>query len=130
MSKVEINKDSVYIDGVEYVKKSDANDSVVSSDGLPYVLVRSNRAGVFIGFLKEKKYYPQGTVVILVDSRNIYYWDGAAGISQIAELGVSKPENCKITISVKEREISEVIEIIPITSIAKSNLDKILPWKK
>ena len=94
------------------------------------MLVRSNRAGVFIGFLKEKSYQPQGTVIVLKNSRNIYYWDGSAGISQIAEKGVSKPENCKITIPVKEREISEIIEIIPVSVTAKINLDKIQSWQK
>lgn len=131
MSKVEIGKDSVFVGGVEYVPKGTENRAAETKDGLPYVLVRSYGAGVHIGYLKEKSYQPAGTVVTLLESRNIYYWDGAAGISQIAENGVSKPENCKITIPVSQpREIANAIEILPITDSAKQNLDKVLPWKK
>lgn len=129
MAKTEINSDSVFIGGIEYVPKG-AESKTVSKDGLGYVLVRSYGAGVHIGYLKEKSYQPAGTVVTLLESRNIYYWDGAAGISQIAENGVSKPENCKITIPVSEREIANVIEIIPIKESAKVILDTIAPWKK
>lgn len=129
MDKVEVSKDSVFIGGIEYVVKNESH-TAKSTDGLPYVLVRSYGAGVHIGFLKEKSYQPAGTVVTLLGSRNIYYWDGAAGISQIAEQGVSKPENCKITLAVSEREIANVIEIIPITELAKQTLDKTPSWKK
>lgn len=114
-----------------YVLKSSIEDNKLAAniEGLQYVLVRSNRAGVHIGYLKSKDYKPAGTVVVLLESRNIYYWDGASGISQIAMEGVTNKTSSKITVAVSEREISEVIEIIPVTEKAKTILDSIV-WKR
>lgn len=39
---------------------------------------------------------------MLKNARRLWYWDGAASISQIAVDGVSKPENCKFPESVSE----------------------------
>lgn len=119
----------IEINGIKYIPKGSTSAMPVNTDGLPYVLVRSNRAGVHIGYLKAKDYKPAGTVVHLLESRNIYYWDGASGISQIAAEGVTNKTSSKITMAVSEREISEAIEIIPVTAKAKAILDTIL-WKK
>lgn len=90
------------------------------------VLVRADRAGIFVGILKEKN----GTEIVLENCRRIWYWDGAASISQIAVDGVSKPENCKFPESVKEALISGVIEIIPMSDRAIKNINKVSVWKK
>lgn len=92
--------------------------------GRPCV-VRADRAGVFIGTLKIRK----GNEVVLTDCRRVFYWDGAASISQIAKSGVSKPQNCKITESVAEILVMGVIEIIPMTNIAVKNINEVIAWK-
>ena len=88
------------------------------------VLVRGDRSGVFVGVLKEL----EGTRVILNDCRRIWYWDGAASISQIAMEGVSKPNLCKFPIKVKEIAIFDVIEIIQTTPEAIASLDNVPIW--
>jgi hypothetical protein len=133
MEKLDLKE--IELNGVIYMPKDLANKDSKSNfaeqlDNMSYVLVRSYGAGVFIGYLKEEKDLQAGKEVLLVNSRNIYYWDGAAGVSQIAEEGVSKPENCKITIEVKLRKISNVIEILYVTEKAKENLNNIKAWKK
>ena len=121
--------DKVVINGKEFISIDEINKDAEPKENMPYVLVRSDRAGVFIGYLKSKEVGSQISVV-LVDSRNIFYWNGASGISQIAEEGIKDHESSKITIPVRLREINGVIEIIHISEKAKINLDKIEPWKK
>jgi len=90
------------------------------------VIVRADRAGVFFGTLAEK----DGQEVVLKDCRRIFYWDGAASISQLAKDGTSKPENCKFTVIVDEIQIMGVIEIIPCTEKAIKSIEGVKIWIK
>lgn len=89
------------------------------------VIIRGDRSGVFFGTLAEK----EGTEVKLTDCRRIWYWDGAASISQIAKDGVSKPNNCNFTVTVESIIITDVIEIIPCTVEAIKNIEEVKVWK-
>ena len=56
-----------------------------------YCMVRTYSAGVFAGTLKSR----DGKEVVLNDARRIWFWDGAASLSQLATEGTTKPQNCK-----------------------------------
>ena len=43
-------------------------------------MVRTYSAGVFLGTLKSR----EGKEVVLKDARRMWYWDGAASLSQLA----------------------------------------------
>lgn len=90
------------------------------------VIIRADRAGVFFGTLKEKN----GTEVTLTDCRRLWYWDGAASISQLAVDGTTKAVNCKFTITVPEITILGVIEIIPCTDKAIKSIESVKEWKR
>ena len=89
-----------------------------------YVIVRADRAGVFAGILRKK----DGNEVVLNDCRRLWYWDGAASISQLAIDGTSKPNNCKFTVTVDEIAILGVIEIIPCTAKAEASIRGVKEW--
>ena len=72
------------------------------------VIVRTYSAGVHCGTLKSK----DGKEVVLTNSRRLWYWDGAASLSQLAIDGVSKPYNCMFPAAVDEILLTEAIEII------------------
>ena len=91
-----------------------------------YVVVRADRAGVFAGTLSEKK----GTEVVMTDVRRIWYWDGAASLSEMAINGVSKPQNCKFPAPLDKILVLGVIEIIPCTKKAKESLEGVPIWSK
>lgn len=91
----------------------------------PYVIIRGDRSGVFAGFLIKK----EGTEVELEESRRLWYWNGAASISQIAINGVSKPENCKFPEAVPSQSVLDVIEIIPCSEESYDCIKGIKPWK-
>jgi hypothetical protein len=95
---------------------------------LPCVLVRSDRSGVHFGYLADEQFTPAGKVVTLLNTRRIWQWVGAASISQIADSGVTKPEECKFSVLIPQNEIVGVIETIPISKQAKDQLYKIPVW--
>jgi hypothetical protein len=53
----------------------------------PYVIVRTYSAGAFAANLVSR----DGKEAKLANARRLWYWDGAASLSQIAVSGVSKP---------------------------------------
>ena len=89
------------------------------------VIVRGDRSGVFFGNLKERN----GQEVTLTDCRRLWYWSGAASISQITAEGVKNPDECKFTMSVSEIIILDAIEIIPCTEEAIQNINSVKAWK-
>jgi hypothetical protein len=90
------------------------------------VIIRADRAGVFFGTLKEKN----GTEVTLTNCRRLWYWDGAASISQLAVDGTSAPNSCKFTVIVPEMTILGVIEIIPCSEKAIKSIEDVKEWKR
>lgn len=91
-------------------------------------IIRTNRAGVFFGTLTD--YDTTTRTAELHDTRRLWYWDGAASLSQLAVEGVKNPRNCKFTITVPEMQVMEVIEIIPCTDNAIKNIESVVVWKK
>lgn len=94
------------------------------------VIIRAVNAGVFFGTLESKESTLSGVEVVLSNCRRLWYWDGAASISQIALEGVSKPDNCKFTVVVEKLQIMQVIEIIPCTDKAITSINSVAIWKK
>ena len=90
-----------------------------------YYIIRADRAGVFAGNIKGRN----GNEVTLTNARRLWYWDGAATLSQLALEGVKKPNNCKFTVAVSEITILGVIEIIPCTAMAEDCIKKVKEWK-
>ena len=88
------------------------------------VIVRTYSAGVFAGVLKSRK----GKEAVLTDARRLYYWSGAATLSQLAVDGTSNPANCKFPVAVPEITLTEVIEIIPMSEKSKASIDSVKIW--
>ncbi len=89
------------------------------------VIVRGDKSGVFFGTLKKQK----GSEVTLVDCRRIWYWSGAASISQLATEGTKSPNACKFTVPVSEIVILDAIEIIACSDDAINNIEGVKEWK-
>ena len=71
-----------------------------------------------------------GKESILTDARRIWYWSGAASLSQLATDGTSDPDNCKFPCPVSEVLLTETIEIIPCTEKAEKSIRGVKIWKK
>lgn len=119
---MKLDAKEVELNGVLYVPKSDVPE--INNEN--YVIVRSDRAGVFAGTLGERC----NNEVLMYNVRRIWYWDGAASLSQLAVDGVSKPENCKFSVVVPEQTILGIIEIIPCTDKAIKSIAEVALWEK
>lgn len=92
------------------------------------VLIRTNRAGVFFGTLSN--YDDTTRTAEIKNTRRIYYWDGAASLSQMAMEGVTNPNSCKFTVIVPQMMVMEVIEIIPCSENAVKSIEGVRIWKR
>ena len=90
-----------------------------------YVIVRTYSAGVFAGNLESKK----GKEVILTNARRLWYWTGAASLSQLAVDGTSTPNTCKFPVAVPKVELTEAIEILDVTGVAEASIKGVPIWK-
>jgi hypothetical protein len=91
-----------------------------------YVIVRTYSAGVFAGTMEKK----EGKEVTLTDARRLWYWDGAASLSQLAVDGTKNPENCKFPVAVPRVLLTEAIEILDVTPAARKSIEAVPVWKK
>lgn len=89
-----------------------------------YVIVRTYSAGVFAGYIESRK----GQEVIMSDARRLWYWDGAASLSQLAVDGVSRPQNCKFPCTVSHVELLNAIEILDVSEKAKASIASVPVW--
>lgn len=93
----------------------------------PFVIIRASQAGVFAGNLASRK----GTEVVLTNSRRLWYWSGAASLSQMAVDGVSDPRNCKFPAVIEgNHTILGVCEIIPVSKKAETSIKAVPVWQK
>ena len=94
---------------------------------LSYCVVRTYSAGVFTGLFDRKNKCKEGTVF---NARRIFYWDGAASLSQLANEGVKKPQNCKFPCEVSKVELTEVIEVLDVTEKARLSIAGVKVWQQ
>ena len=124
MSKNQEEIETIEINGVKYTKESDRTPSE-TFEGMPFKIVRTYSAGVFAGFVESR----EGREVVLRNARRLWYWEGAASLSQLAEEGVTEPEGCKFPIPVDKVLLLEAIEILDVTQKAKDIIDGVPVWK-
>jgi hypothetical protein len=93
-----------------------------------YAIVRCQGAGVFLAQVVSRS--KDGMQAKLKDSRRLWYWSGAASLSQLAVEGTKKPGECKFPIAMPEQEVTGVLEIIPVTDAAKASIDAVPVWKQ
>jgi hypothetical protein len=116
------NINEIEINGLKYVPKS----SVSQIDTSNTVIVRCKSAGVFMGVIKEKQ-LGMG-LITLNNARRLWYWSGAASLSQLAVDGTSKPKECKFPVAVPEVTLTEVLEVISCTETAVKSLTGVAVW--
>ncbi len=93
-----------------------------------YSIVRCQGAGVFMAQVISRS--KDGLQAKLKDSRRLWYWSGAASLSQLAMEGTKKPNECKFPIAIPEQEVTGVLEIIPVTEQSKKSIDGVAVWSQ
>ena len=85
------------------------------------VLVRSYDAGVYFGTLEKI----ENDTCKISNVRNIWKWEGASCLSQIANDGI---KGGKVSPAVSSMILNRVCQIIPLTEKAITNLESHKPW--
>ena len=89
-----------------------------------YVIVRTYSAGVFAGMIISRN----GQEVVLANARRLWYWVGAASLSQLAVDGVSKPSQCKFPVEVSRVTLLQAIEILSVSKKAQKSIAEVPIW--
>lgn len=113
---------SIKINDTEYVPVG--SQKAETFDGLEYVIVRTYSAGVFAGYLKRR----DGKEVELIKARRLWYWSGAASLSQLAMEGVKNPDKCKFPCEVDSVLLTEAVEILSVTATAQASIAGVPIW--
>lgn len=91
-----------------------------------YHIIRGDRSGVFFGRIKAR----EGREVTITDCRRLWFWAGAASLSQLALEGTKRPDDCKFTVTVPELTVLDAIELIPCTPEAVQSIQGVAEWKR
>lgn len=91
------------------------------------VVVRGIQSGVFFGTLESI----DGQTVELSNARNIWHWEGAANLHQVAMEGVNTDEGSQTRISMAADTLilTDICEIIPLSKEAAKILGGAPVWK-
>lgn len=98
---------------------------VGSVETVKYVIVRCRDAGVHAGEYVRHA----GREVVLNNARRIWYWKGAASLSEIAVHGCKFPAGCKISLPVLSLTLLEACEIIECLPEGEKFLREVIAWK-
>jgi len=91
---------------------------------MEYKIVRTYSAGVFAGEIESRN----GREVVMRNARRLWYWSGAASLSELAMKGVANPKECKFPIAVDRVELLEVVEILDTTPEARKSIEGVPEW--
>lgn len=122
-------ENEIEINGETYVLKDSIKTQSRMANplkGKTYSIVRTYSAGVFAGYIGKIT----GKTGRVYNARRIWYWEGAASLSQLSQEGTSKPENCKFPMEVPYIDLTEIIEILPCTEKAKKSISEVKIWQK
>lgn len=93
-----------------------------------FSIIRTHSAGVWFGKIKKLN----GSVAIITNARRLWYWSGAASLSQLAVEGTKRSLDCKFTMVITDEDgvyLPQVIEVLPCTKEAVENINAVPVWK-
>ena len=89
-------------------------------------IIRGNNSGVQYGTITAI----DNSIVVLENSRRIWYWSGAASLSQMAMEGVKDAKACKFSlVQATPHIITDVIEVLICSPDAINNIEGVPVWK-
>lgn len=106
-------------------KKAPPTGKVETTTSLPYVICRCKDAGVHAGELQGER---DGRVTLL-NARRVWYWQGAASLSEIAEKGAGESSKIAVVVTRVDLRSDDVAEIIYCQKAGADWLRGIKPWR-
>lgn len=121
-------ENEIEINGQQYVLKSSIKVAAVPATkkkGMEYAIVRTYSAGVLAGYIASET----GQEVEIIEARRLWFWSGAASLSQLAMEGVKHPDKCKFPVAVSKLRVKQAIEILPCSEAARKSIEGVAIWK-
>ena len=87
-------------------------------------IVRGDRSGVYFG----KIVYFKNQEAVIEECRQIHYWEGACSCIDLATIGSTNIDSCRITRKVDSITLTDVISVIPMTENAIKILSEAETW--
>ena len=69
-----------------------------------------------------------GNEVVMLNARRLWFWSGAASLSQLAVEGTKNPSGCKFPVPVARVELMGVIEVLDTTAAAQKSIESVPVW--
>lgn len=121
-------ENKIIINGVNYIREDSIPIAPTAADG-NMCIIRTVSAGVFFGQKVSGLEKLEKGIVDLKNARRLWYWSGAASLSQLAVDGTNKPNDCKFPVAVAEISLTNVIEVILCTEQSIKSLNSVKIWK-
>lgn len=88
------------------------------------VLVRGIQSGVYFGELVSQNKQE----VEMKNVRNLWRWNGANTLLDLAENGAQKPIDCRFSNKVNSIVLTDICEIVPCSDKAIKNIEGVAEW--
>ena len=95
------NQNEIELNGEIYIKKSFVEDKTPSieedEENHPYCIFRGHECGVHAGYLVESQVFGSPNAFKVAKARRLWRWDSKFTLTELANNGVRKAENCKFS---------------------------------
>ena len=126
----EVNTDEIKIGDVVYVRKDSIKaESFKKTDGMTYCIFRGHECGVHAGYLEKDSMFGNPNAFKVAKARRLWQWDSKFTLTELANKGVRKSENCKFSEpSVNPVILLDVYEVLPCTEDAANSILEIAAY--
>lgn len=95
------NQNEIELNGEIYIKKSSVENMTLSieedEENHPYCIFRGHECGVHAGYLVESQVFGSPNAFKVAKARRLWKWDSKFTLTELANNGVRKAENCKFS---------------------------------
>ena len=95
------NQNEIELNGEIYIKKSSVENMTPSieedEENHPYCIFRGHECGVHAGYLVESQVFGSPNAFKVAKARRLWRWDSKFTLTELANNGVRKAENCKFS---------------------------------
>ena len=125
---MDLTAETLKVNGVDYVRADSlpSNAPSIDLDGKPFVVIRSRDSGCHAGYVESE----DGRTITLVKSRRLWYWTGAASLSQLAMEGVKSPDSCKFPMAVDRITVYDICEKIETNAASQESILGVPEWNQ
>jgi len=115
---------TIKIDDVKYVRADSIEEGAEPrEDGLSYCIVRGYRMGVVCGWVDFDAV--DGPIVEICEGRQMYRWDSAFVLADLAQSGVRHSSKCKFSEPQKVQKVTDACQVFKCTKKAAKSLQEV-----